>query len=54
MTDHIERFTEKGLLLKSGTKLSADLIVTATGLDLSMSAADKRYFLDLAQCEILS
>jgi cation diffusion facilitator CzcD-associated flavoprotein CzcO len=32
VTDHIERFTEKGLLLRSGRELEADLIVTATGL----------------------
>ena len=34
VTDHIERFTEKGLLLASGTELEADIIVTATGLEL--------------------
>lgn len=33
-TDHIERFTEDGILLKSGKKLDADIIVTATGLNL--------------------
>ena len=33
-TDHIERFTETGILLKSGKELPADIIVTATGLDL--------------------
>jgi len=32
VTDHIETFTEKGILLKSGTELDADIIVTATGL----------------------
>lgn len=32
VTDHIESFTEKGLLLKSGKELNADIIVTATGL----------------------
>ena len=32
VTDHIETFTEDGLLLKSGEQLSADIIVTATGL----------------------
>ena len=31
VTDHIERFTETGLLLKSGRELQADVIVTATG-----------------------
>ncbi|GMG85754.1 flavin-containing monooxygenase [Biformimicrobium ophioploci] len=33
-TDHIERFTESGILLKSGKSLEADIIVTATGLKL--------------------
>ena len=32
VTDHIETFTETGLGLKSGAELTADLIVTATGL----------------------
>lgn len=35
-TDHIERFTEKGLKLKSGKELEADIIITATGLNLRM------------------
>jgi monooxygenase len=34
VTDHIETFTEKGLKLRSGEELEADLIVTATGLRL--------------------
>ncbi|HVY10069.1 MAG TPA: NAD(P)/FAD-dependent oxidoreductase [Mycobacteriales bacterium] len=34
VTDHIETFTEKGILLKSGEELEADIIVTATGLNL--------------------
>jgi len=34
VTDHIETFTEKGIKLRSGQELAADLIVTATGLDL--------------------
>jgi cation diffusion facilitator CzcD-associated flavoprotein CzcO len=34
VTDTIERFTPKGLLLASGTELEADIIVTATGLQL--------------------
>jgi cation diffusion facilitator CzcD-associated flavoprotein CzcO len=33
-TDEIERFTEKGLLLKSGKFLNADIVVTATGFEL--------------------
>jgi len=36
VTDQIERFTAKGILLKSGTELEADLIVTATGLKLKV------------------
>jgi monooxygenase len=34
VTDHIERFTATGIRLKSGQELPADLIVTATGLNL--------------------
>ncbi|HEV2961412.1 MAG TPA: NAD(P)/FAD-dependent oxidoreductase [Candidatus Angelobacter sp.] len=32
VTDQIETFTEKGILLKSGKELEADIVVTATGL----------------------
>ncbi len=32
VTDRIETFTEKGILLKSGQELEADIVVTATGL----------------------
>jgi len=32
VTDEIETFTDKGILLKSGKELEADIIVTATGL----------------------
>jgi len=35
-TDHIERFTETGLRLRSGQTLDADIIVSATGLKLQM------------------
>ena len=35
VTDHIETFTETGLLLRSGARLEADLVVTATGLRLN-------------------
>ena len=31
VTDEIERFTEKGILLKSGNLLEANIIVTAAG-----------------------
>ncbi|MBV9315430.1 MAG: NAD(P)/FAD-dependent oxidoreductase [Pseudonocardia sp.] len=34
VTDQIERFTQRGLLLSSGAELEADIIVTATGLNL--------------------
>ena len=34
VTDEIVRFTETGLLLASGQELTADLVVTATGLNL--------------------
>lgn len=36
VTDQIERFTENGILLKSGEELEADIIITATGFDLSV------------------
>ncbi len=36
VTDQIDRFTEKGILLKSGQELEADIIITATGLDVQM------------------
>ncbi len=35
-TDHIERFTETGLKLKSGRELEADIVVTATGLKVQL------------------
>ncbi|KRA38797.1 MULTISPECIES: flavin-containing monooxygenase [unclassified Nocardioides] len=36
VTDHIDRFTPKGILLKSGKELEADIIITATGLNLNL------------------
>ncbi|MFT3857585.1 MAG: NAD(P)/FAD-dependent oxidoreductase [Aquabacterium sp.] len=36
VTDHIDRFVDKGILLKSGKVLEADIIVTATGLNLRL------------------
>jgi monooxygenase len=36
VTDHIDTFTENGILLKSGQELEADIIVTATGLEVQM------------------
>ena len=35
-TDHIDRFDETGIVLKSGKHLDADIIVTATGLNLEV------------------
>ena len=34
VTDRIAHFTERGILLESGTELEADIVVTATGLNL--------------------
>ncbi|GIZ53363.1 flavin-containing monooxygenase [Noviherbaspirillum aridicola] len=34
VTDHIERFTPDGILLRSGRTLAADIVVVATGLQL--------------------
>jgi cation diffusion facilitator CzcD-associated flavoprotein CzcO len=36
VTDHIETFTERGIRLRSGEELEADLVVTATGLVLKV------------------
>ncbi|MEZ5340730.1 MAG: hypothetical protein R2706_04570 [Acidimicrobiales bacterium] len=36
VTDEIDRFTDKGILLKSGETLEADIIVTATGFNLNV------------------
>jgi cation diffusion facilitator CzcD-associated flavoprotein CzcO len=36
VTDEIERFTETGILLKSGRELEADIIVSATGFNLNV------------------
>src|SRR5699024_9008332 len=35
VTDHIERFTSSGVLLQSGRELPADIIVTATGINMT-------------------
>ncbi|HZU80512.1 MAG TPA: NAD(P)/FAD-dependent oxidoreductase [Acidimicrobiales bacterium] len=34
VTDHIDRFTDDGILLRSGRELRADIVVSATGLEL--------------------
>lgn len=36
VTDHIERFTEHGILTQSGELLEADIIITATGFNLAV------------------
>jgi monooxygenase len=36
ITDHIDRFTEKGILLQSGKHVDADIIVSATGLNIQI------------------
>jgi cyclohexanone monooxygenase len=36
VTDHIERFTDNGIQLKSGRQLDADIVVMATGLKLEL------------------
>ncbi|HLR17093.1 MAG TPA: NAD(P)/FAD-dependent oxidoreductase [Alcanivoracaceae bacterium] len=36
VTDHIEAFTETGIQLKSGEHLEADIIISATGLELQL------------------
>jgi cation diffusion facilitator CzcD-associated flavoprotein CzcO len=36
VTGQIDRFTENGILMQSGEKIEADLVVTATGLELKL------------------
>ncbi len=36
VTDEIERFTDKGIVLKSGQTLEADVVIAATGFDLNV------------------
>lgn len=38
VTDHIDHFDETGIVLKSGQRLNADMVVTATGLQLHDNA----------------
>ena len=45
VTDEIERFSKKGILLKSGQELEADIIVTATGFNLCV-LGDIDFFVD--------
>jgi monooxygenase len=41
VTDHIDEFVESGIRLRSGTTLEADVVVTATGLNLKFSAESR-------------
>ncbi|MBA2763381.1 MAG: NAD(P)/FAD-dependent oxidoreductase [Thermoleophilaceae bacterium] len=54
VTDGIEAFTERGLKLTSGTELEADIIITATGLNLvalgGMSVAVDGRDVDFSEC----
>ena len=43
VTDHIDCFTETGVQLKSGEHLPADIIVTATGLNMEVCSGLKIY-----------
>ena len=36
ITDQIDTFTANGILLKSGRELEADIIITATGINLQL------------------
>merc|ERR1712137_1048023 len=36
VTDHIDKFVEKGILLKSGQVLEADMVIAATGLQIKL------------------
>ncbi|MBV8455641.1 MAG: NAD(P)/FAD-dependent oxidoreductase [Acetobacteraceae bacterium] len=45
VTDEIERFSERSVLLKSGQELEADIIITATGFHLS-ALGDIRFVVD--------
>ena len=51
VTDHIKNFTENGLLLKSGKELKADVIITATGLNLEMLSTVE-FFIDKKSVDI--
>jgi cation diffusion facilitator CzcD-associated flavoprotein CzcO len=51
VTDHVKDFTETGLRLKSGERLDADIIVTATGLVLKLMSG-LRLFVDGAPVDL--
>ena len=45
VTDHISAFNERGILLESGEQLDADIIISATGLEL-VGMGDARFSVD--------
>ncbi|HEU4537633.1 MAG TPA: NAD(P)/FAD-dependent oxidoreductase, partial [Polyangiaceae bacterium] len=51
VTDHVEAFTERGLRLRSGAELEADLVVLATGLKLKILGGAE-LFVDGARVEL--
>lgn len=51
VTDEIESFTERGLRLRSGREVEADVIVTATGLDLVV-LGEVRFSVDGAPVDV--
>jgi monooxygenase len=51
ITDHIDTFTERGLKLSSGAELEADVIVTATGLNL-LALGGMQIVVDGAEIEL--
>ena len=50
VTDHIDTFTETGIRLHSGDELAADIIVTATGLQL-VTLGEMDFFVDGTQVD---
>ncbi|AKJ29126.1 flavin-containing monooxygenase [Caldimonas brevitalea] len=50
VTDQIDTFTERGIRLKSGQELEADIIVTATGLKLNV-LGDVEFHVDGRRCD---
>jgi len=44
VTDHIDQFNDKGIQLKSGKQLDADIVILATGLNLKFAGGVKHSF----------
>ncbi|MFZ0043365.1 MAG: NAD(P)/FAD-dependent oxidoreductase [Solirubrobacteraceae bacterium] len=51
VTDEVQTFTERGVLLRSGQELEADIIVTATGLSM-LALGDAKLAVDGKEIEI--